>query len=105
MQQLVALAYGIPFDLQAVENTTILAAVASAVLGFVLPTYATTVKAVAVLALSWFVLMNTFGVPVAITLDWFGLSLGFVVGFLLLAVVAHALRRLAVGGWQLLRKS
>jgi hypothetical protein len=93
MNLLFVFASGIPFDLRPVATVTLLAAALSLIAGLWVSTYRNSTKAAAVLALGWLALLASFDVPVIRGLDWFGLSLPFMGGFLLVALAAHALRR------------
>jgi hypothetical protein len=71
------------------------------VLGLSLSTFGRTVVAGVVIALAWLGAVLVFDLPLSTD---FGYSLGIVIGFTVIAVIAHAVRRLVGAGWRSVRR-
>jgi hypothetical protein len=86
----------------AVPLGTLGIATLSFIAGLVLPTYGKTIAAAVILTLGWIAAVIIFGLPLDTHI---GYSLGLFIGFVLIAMVAHTLRRLVAAGWRRLRQS
>ena len=88
--------------MESVPLGTLGIAALSLIAGLALPTYVKTIAAAVILTLGWIAAVVVLGLPLDTDI---GYSLGLFVGFVLIALVAHTLRRLVGAGWRRLRKS
>ena len=88
--------------MESVPLGTLGIAVLSVIAGLALPTYGKTIVAAVILTLGWIAAVIIFGLPLDTDI---GYSLGLFIGFVLIAVIVHTLRRLVGAAWSRMRKA